>query len=263
MPRGMGGGALRWTGGGGAGGGREGICAGRLGRPMPEGGCGSDIVRCGGAGKAPGGRGGGAGSALLARDGGAGRGPGPRIGGGAGAAGVGIAVDAGIGSRPPCCPPGKGVLAEPAPYERCRAYCFIDSLMRYPTLHSSSRAICSNVSHRTSRHSNERVLFLFGSGDVKPASLGAPGAWPGAHARSGKITLLSISSGIQSRGPGLREAVSSSSKGRRSTSRNRPRSLLLCPRSPGSRALSECHTSNRMCLRARTSAPESRRPRAP
>jgi hypothetical protein len=30
-------------------------------------------------------------------------------------------------------------------------------------LHSSSRAICSNVSHRTSRHWNVRELFLFGS----------------------------------------------------------------------------------------------------
>jgi len=30
-------------------------------------------------------------------------------------------------------------------------------------LHSSSRAICSNVSQRTSRHWNVRELFLFGS----------------------------------------------------------------------------------------------------
>src|SRR5688572_8689450 len=29
--------------------------------------------------------------------------------------------------------------------------------------HSSSRAICSKVSQRTSRHWNERALFLFGS----------------------------------------------------------------------------------------------------
>src|SRR4029079_10781611 len=35
--------------------------------------------------------------------------------------------------------------------------------MRCSMEHSSARAICSNVSHRTSRHWNVRALFLFGS----------------------------------------------------------------------------------------------------
>ncbi len=34
--------------------------------------------------------------------------------------------------------------------------------------HSSSRAICSNVSKRTSRHWKVRALFLFGSALIFP-----------------------------------------------------------------------------------------------